>query len=235
MIRVLYISYDGLLEPLGQSQVFQYLRKLSDLYEITLVSYEKSKDWEHVDVRTKMTERVRQSGIKWIALKYHKQPTGPATAYDIVVGFVVCSFLALRYQIQIVHARSYVSSVIALSLKLLLKSHFIFDMRGFWADERVDAGLWPANSLRYKLAKWFEIRFLTRSDVIVSLTNSAVSLIKQFPYLKDHNKRFEVISTCTNLDLFYPGPGKNPENSSPFTLGYVGTVSGWYIFDPVLE
>ena len=29
--RVLYISYDGMLEPLGQSQVLQYLRRLAHL------------------------------------------------------------------------------------------------------------------------------------------------------------------------------------------------------------
>ena len=42
---VLYISYDGLLEPLGQSQVFQYLQKLAEEHQILLLTYEKPEDW----------------------------------------------------------------------------------------------------------------------------------------------------------------------------------------------
>ena len=51
MARVLYITYDGLLEPLGQSQVLQYLKKLAEYHEITLVSYERTADWAEVDKR----------------------------------------------------------------------------------------------------------------------------------------------------------------------------------------
>ena len=39
----LYISYDGLLEPLGQGQVLNYLEKLADEFDILLITYEKAK------------------------------------------------------------------------------------------------------------------------------------------------------------------------------------------------
>ena len=38
---ILYISYDGMLEPLGQSQVIPYLGMLSKKYKIFLISFEK--------------------------------------------------------------------------------------------------------------------------------------------------------------------------------------------------
>ena len=44
MAKVLYITYDGILEPLGQSQVLNYLEKLSEDHEITLMSIEKKQD-----------------------------------------------------------------------------------------------------------------------------------------------------------------------------------------------
>ena len=44
MAKVLYITYDGILEPLGQSQVLNYLEKLSEDHEITLMSFEKKQD-----------------------------------------------------------------------------------------------------------------------------------------------------------------------------------------------
>ena len=45
MARVLYITYDGLMEPLGMSQVWQYLKVLSKNNTITIISFEKSADF----------------------------------------------------------------------------------------------------------------------------------------------------------------------------------------------
>ena len=46
MNATLYLTRNGLLEPLGQSQVMAYLRGLSYKHSITLITYEKPKDWE---------------------------------------------------------------------------------------------------------------------------------------------------------------------------------------------
>ncbi len=234
-ISVLYISYDGLMEPLGQSQIYQYLRLLAKEHQITLVSYEKPDDWANTKNRNAVIEEVSDAGIRWIPLGYHKHPTTLATSYDLTVGFIVCTYLILRHQIQIVHARSYVPSVLALSLKQLLGTRFIFDMRGFWADERIDGGLWRKDSRLYKVAKWFERQFLTRSDLVVSLTHAGVAAMREFPYLKEYFPPFEIISTCTNLERFRPLPKTDLTSDRPFTLGYVGTVGVWYLFDPTLE
>ena len=40
--RVLYLSYNGMLDPLGQSQVLPYLKELSKLgVRFTLLSFER--------------------------------------------------------------------------------------------------------------------------------------------------------------------------------------------------
>jgi hypothetical protein len=51
MAGVLYISYDGMLEPLGQSQVLSYLRHLAVDREIHLISFEKADDWGNTSAR----------------------------------------------------------------------------------------------------------------------------------------------------------------------------------------
>jgi glycosyltransferase involved in cell wall biosynthesis len=233
--RVLYITYDGLMEPLGQSQVFQYLRNLARKHEITLVSYEKPQDWSDIAQRHEVIDKARQAGIRWVPLRYHKRPTAPATAYDLAVGLIVCAYLVLRYRIQIVHARSYVPSVVALSLKRIFGTRFIFDMRGFWPDEKVEGGHWSKESRLYKVAKWFEQHFLTQADVVVSLTHAGVATMREFPYLQEKMPRFEVIPTCTNLEIFHPMLSAHTGQVKPFTIGYVGTVGNWYLFDPALE
>lgn len=42
--QVLYISLDGIMEPLGLSQVFKYLEKLSHHHKINLITFEKEHD-----------------------------------------------------------------------------------------------------------------------------------------------------------------------------------------------
>jgi len=110
-------------------------------------------------------------------------------------------------------------------------------MRGFWADERIDGGLWPKDGSMYRVAKWFEKRFLLNADRVVSLTNAAIDEMKSFGYLQGSMPIFETITTCTDLDVFnYSNATSKRENESqPFILGYVGSVGVWYLFDETLS
>lgn len=237
MTSILYISYDGLMEPLGQSQVWRYLSGLSEGHQIILISYEKVGDWADEAASEKLKKAVSSKGVIWVPLRYHKKPSAIATAFDVFLGILVGSYLTIKYRIKIVHARSYVPSVIALALKKVFRLKYIFDMRGFWADERVDGGLWPAGGRLYRVAKWFERRFLLNADCVVSLTQAAVDEMRTFPYLQGRMPRFELITTCADLELFRLGQDNSAPRPAerPFTLGYVGSVGVWYLFDETLR
>src|SRR3954451_24326025 len=159
-----------MLEPLGQSQVLSYLERLSGRYEIGLISFDKKADWEEAGPREALGRRIEAAGIGWTPLRYHKAPSAPATAYDIAVGSLVGIREARRRRTAIVHARSYVAGLMALAAKRATGARFLFDMRGLWADERVDAGLWPAGGRLYRLAKRIERRLLEAADHVVTLT-----------------------------------------------------------------
>lgn len=232
---ILYISYDGMLEPLGQSQVLAYLQRLAVDHRIHLISYEKADDWAKTQERKLISQDIAAAGIFWHPLRYHKRPSALATLWDIVCGFTLGLWLVLQYRLSIVHARSYVPSVMALALKRLTSVKYLFDMRGFWADERVDGGILKRDSLLYRMAKWFEKKFLLNADVVVSLTQAAVQEMLQFPYLQGRMPTFEVITTCTNLDIFKPADPEQQACEKSFILGYVGSVSVSYQFDEVLQ
>jgi glycosyltransferase involved in cell wall biosynthesis len=225
---VLYISYDGVLEPLGQSQVLAYLKELAADRAVHLISFEKREDWDDARQRQCITSEIAASGIVWHPMRYHKRPSALATAWDIFAGTAVAAWLVLRHGLHIVHARSYVASVMALLVKRLPGVRFVFDMRGFWADERVDGNLWRAEGRMYRVAKWFERRFLLEADHVVSLTASGVRELRRFPYLEDRMPAFSIIPTCADLSRFVPRP-KSP--SSEFVLGYVGAAGTWYMFE----
>ena len=115
MARILYITYDGILEPLGQSQVLNYLESLAKNHEIVLMSFEKKQDKKNVSYFNKIEKRCLQSGIIWVNLLYHKSLLG--TFYDIMKGFFKGLIFKISYKIHIVHARSYLPSLISLLLK----------------------------------------------------------------------------------------------------------------------
>lgn len=232
--RVLFVSYDGLLEPLGQSQILQYIDKLSDIAEISLLSFEKAVDLDDAALMSRYRDHLKKRGIRWIPLRYHKAPSIPATAWDLAVGVMVAAIACLRHRIQIVHARSYPPAVIALALKRLLGTAFLFDMRGLWADQRVECGAWKAGSPAYRMAKWFEKKFLVQADAIVSETRAAIKPISEMPFMLGRAARFEVVPTCTNLTIFKPTP-RSAETLRPFTLGFVGSLGVWYDFEEMLD
>ncbi len=231
-MNVLYISYDGMLEPLGESQVFQYLAGLSREHDITLLSFEKPSDWSKKDTRDGMRKKMRHANIRWVPLKYHKRPPVISTFYDITRGFLAAIYLKLRYGIDSVHARSYVAALIALRLKDIFKTRFIFDMRGFWADERIDAGIWKKSDIIYRITKGLERSYLQKADCVISLTHAGADELMKFPFIDKANLRIEVIPTCVNQELFKP---EAEGSSRAFVLGYTGTTTGWYIFEPVAD
>jgi glycosyltransferase involved in cell wall biosynthesis len=224
---ILYISYDGMLEPLGQSQVVAYLKCLSSDRPIHLVSFEKATDWSDAAKRRRLACDMEACGIIWHPLRYHKRPSALATAWDIVCGTGLGLWLVLRYRLCIVHARSYVPSVMALAIRRMTGVKYLFDMRGFWADERVDGNLWTRTSLMYRVAKDFEKRFLLAADHVVSLTHAAVTEIQRFKYLQGRMPPISVIPTCADLEHFKPS-GEAPKE---LVLGYVGTAGTWYLFE----
>ena len=91
-MSILYITYDGLLEPLGKSQVLAYQEKLSKDFEIIILSYEKPSDLINHKLVSSVKNRISKTSLKWIARKYHKSPSILATFYDLFIGSIHCLF-----------------------------------------------------------------------------------------------------------------------------------------------
>ncbi len=231
MIRIIYLSYDGMLEPLGQSQVLAYLQHLASDFDIHLISFEKKADRADRARMSAMRSRTAASGISWTPLAYHKRPTVLATAFDILIGTCVALWLTVRHRAAILHVRSYVPAMMGSIVAGLTGTKLLFDIRGFWADERVDGGIWPANSRLYRVTKWLERRFFRAADQVVTLTHASKVEISQFDYLQGRMPPVDVIPTCADLDLFKLLRSEQP---AVFTLGYLGSVGSWYLFDEVV-
>ncbi len=125
MAKILYITYDGLMDPLGMSQVWQYIKVLSKKHSITIVSFEKKKNLSDKDRLISLADEVKSFGVSWHRLTYHKRPNVIATFYDVVFGISLSFFLVRKNKIKIIHSRSYVPALVALIINRLLGIKFI--------------------------------------------------------------------------------------------------------------
>ncbi|OJX35932.1 MAG: hypothetical protein BGO87_05535 [Flavobacteriia bacterium 40-80] len=245
--NVLYISYDGMTDPLGQSQVLPYLSGLSEHFKFHLISFEKPDRFTQ-DQKT-IEEICLKSNIEWHPLIYTKRPPVLSTVYDIIKMFKLAKKLDRQLDFKIIHCRSYISAFAGLSFKQKRNKKFIFDMRGFWADERVDGGIWNLNNPVFKIIynyfKKKEKLFLEHADAVISLTENGKKemLTWNIPHLE--SDKITVIPCCVNLDLFRNENISFPEKEqlknklgihpSDFVLGYVGSVGTWYMLPEMLD
>ncbi|MFH1070820.1 MAG: glycosyltransferase [Candidatus Glassbacteria bacterium] len=236
MIRVLYISYDGLLDPLGRSQIVPYLSRLGRRgTKIWVVSFEKPVRLAAGAEIDEVERELAGGGVQWRRLRYHRRPTVPATLWDIARGSILGLGLVLARRIKIIHARSYVAAAMALVPAGLPGRRFVFDMRGFWPDERVEGGAWRAGSPVYRVFKRLERRFLARADAVISLTRRGLEVLSS-ELLPERvvPPRFEVIPTCADLDLFRPSASRTREERA-LRLIYLGSLGSWYMLEEMLR
>lgn len=237
--RVLFISYNGMLDPLGQSQVIPYLRELSDECGVrfTLLSFERGAAFtpEGEARRAELRAQLSSHGIEWHSLRYHQRPSLPATAYDIKAGARYAKKLAREKGIEMVHARSHVPAAMALALKKKFGTKMIFDVRGLLAEEYADAGHWRAGEFKYRLTKRMERRFFAASDGVVTLTEAIWGIIKDWDGLRDRAVAHETIPCCADLARFRFDEASRSrvrrelKLEDSFVVVYSGSLGGWYL------
>jgi glycosyltransferase involved in cell wall biosynthesis len=227
--RVLYVSYDGVLEPLGQSQVVAYLEKLAPGREIHLITFEKAKDLHDYSHRNAQAARLIAAGITWHPQPWRNRPRIVSAAWNLIVGSVVALQIAVSRKIELFHARNILCSAMCLPAVLVRRGKLISDIRGFWPDERADGGLIRPGGIVHKALKAIERLALRRSSAIVTLTEASVPILKSDPRFGLPAAPITVIPTCVDLQRFRP-PTREPE-AGPFILGYVGSFGTWYMLD----
>jgi glycosyltransferase involved in cell wall biosynthesis len=222
-----YFSYDGILEPLGNSQVLNYLVLLSKNYKITLFTFEKSIDLKNT-ARLNLTKKICiENSIEW---KYSVFNVGSIKSF--FNPFKYCFFIFSNYFIlsRIIHARSFIPSVVAyLISKFKIKTKFIYDMRGYWIEEKVDVGKINSRSVIYMILSKLDKKIIKNASHIVTLSQVSNNYIKQ-----KFNKKPEQITTiytCTDLNKFK----LEKKFNSKICFGYVGTTIGWYQFEETLD
>jgi glycosyltransferase involved in cell wall biosynthesis len=243
--KILYISYDGMTDALGQSQVLPYLIGLSKVgYQFTILSFEK-KD-KYLKLKQEIGKICSDAGIIWVPLSFTATPPVISKFYDAVRMRLKAFSLYKKQKFDMIHCRSYLAAEIGLRLKREKKTKFFFDMRGFWADEKKDAGTWKQSHLIFRKVyqhyKKKETQFVSEADYIISLTDAGRKEIMKWPAYNPEIP-LKVIPCCSDMDHFTLTSAAEKKTGRQ-TLGlpvdkliisYLGSIGAWYLLDEMLD
>lgn len=235
-------------DPLGQSQVLPYIIGLTKKgYQFTLISFEKPERFEQG--RATIEKICRQNNIDWRPQMYTKTPPIFSTIKDIRSLKKVALQLHEEKSFDIIHCRSYITALIGQVVKRKTGVKFVFDMRGFWADERMDGQIWsrnnPIHRMIYRYFKKKEREYFTNADYTISLTHNAKDIIQSWKNIPQQPIPIKVIPCCVDLELFNPNKLvlDKLENlkkelhieKNDFILSYLGSIGTWYMLDEMLD
>ena len=234
-------------DPLGQSQVLPYLSGLSKLgYQISVLSCDKPDIY--VQHKNKIEEICRANYIKWVSVPYKNSPPIISALANIQNLTKTSHRLHLKENFDLVHCRSYQPMFAGISLKKKYGVKLLFDIRGFWPDERVDGGLWNLKKLHWKFVyryfKGKEKEFFKQADYVISLTENAKNEILDWK-LTDKQIPIDVIPCCADLNLFnYETISKEDKkqllqslllSESDYIVTYLGSLGTFYGIEDMLQ
>lgn len=242
--NVLFITYDGLTDPLGQSQVLPYYKGLAKRgHQISILSAEKKDNY--INNKDKVRDDLRAHNIHWQYIYYSNRPPFVSTWRNIKKLKGLALSIVKEKGIEIVHCRSIIPAILGDALKRKCGLKLIFDIRGFWADERVDGKLWnlsnPIYRLVYKYFKRKEKYLYKRADHIITLTENAKQYIEN---TYQHNGKFQVIPCCVDTKHFDSDLINKEEliklkrqleiKDEDYVLTYIGSLGTRYLLKEML-
>lgn len=174
--RILYLSRDGILDGLGESQVLGYVSGLSRDHRFWVITFEKS-----FEGAGSLRGSLSAQGIEWRPFRFYGRSTPLRAAWGLGRFFFLALGLVIKNRIRIINARSNLPCLVALLVRLFSLGYtlMLFDTRGFWIDERAEAGEWQSEKAIYRIGKRIKRLLLRRSAEIVTLT----SVIRERPRL----------------------------------------------------
>ena len=115
--RTMFISYDGLADPLGESQILPYILRVEEEgCHVLVVSFEKKDCFAERGARLK--ELLQGGEVTWCPLRFSSFKLKVLVkVWDFVQMYGMCFYLALRHKARLAHCRSYNAAQVGLWLK----------------------------------------------------------------------------------------------------------------------
>jgi glycosyltransferase involved in cell wall biosynthesis len=240
---VLYLTFDGLTDPLGRSQVLPYLVGLARRgHHIRIVSLEKPERYQ--SGAPAVEEICREAGISWHPRTYRSWPPIVSAIFNLYMLRRAAERLHHKAPADLVHCRSDLPGIVGLRLKRRFGVKLLYDMRAFWPDERAEGGDWDQSRWLYRTIfrffKSLQQELLAKADEIIVLSEEGRRAVTRD---RPVGAPITVIPCCADFGLFKPVE-RTERLSMRSHLGvtanahmliHVGSIGGNCLLDEMLE
>lgn len=245
--HIVYATYDGLLEPLGYSQVVRVVSQIADGGQVrfTICSLEKEKDRNDADREQKLEAQLRRRHIRWRRRTWTDGGGPLDVARNLRSLISMLDSVVAEDGADLFHARSYMPAAAARHVGLRQGVDYLFDTRGFWVDERLENGRFIGGPVGERAARSWETKLYNDAAAAVMLTELGADDIEHNPQFDWPRQRpVEVIPTLVDYDAFALAPNPGPTTldgvdvtrlNQSLVIGWVGSVKPVYPLDESLR
>ena len=174
------------------------------------------------------------SGVRWQHRPYRRERIG-----------VVKNVLSMTAMIRevwaftdIFHCRSYFGAFFPAASDIFRGVPYVFDTRGYWVDEKIEAGRWFQDAASLAIARRVERELYERASGVVCLTELAAEDVRSGRFGRRHSEQRSIcIPTCVDYTKFTMERGSAPHdflNDGPI-VAYVGSLNPSYGYRESLQ
>lgn len=239
MPRILYVTADGVLQPLGHSQVVRVIEALAGRgFRYDLLSLEREADLSRPGAEEKLRAQLAASGIRWHVGRYDTSGGGRAAAQNGATLVSKTVQLARSGEFALIHARAFHGGVAARAARLASGVPFLFDARSYWIDERLDERRWFTNPLALGAGRLLERRVFADAQGVVTLTELQADDVRGGRFGAPGSKPIVCIPTCADYSEFQLGPRSDYRHvpaeiraklQGKLVLGFIGSLNRSYL------
>lgn len=138
-----------------------------------------------------------------------------------------------NYDIVLSSSPSLITLIIGYIAKIKLNTKYVVEIRDIWSDSLKDLGIIKLKFL-YNIVKKYENYFITRADLLISVTNN---IKKKLPYNCNH----KVLTNFVSVDILKSKYYKDISNYNPYNLKksinllYMGTIGLSHEFEQIIN
>jgi hypothetical protein len=188
--RLTYLSFNALSEGVGASQVLPYVEGLARRgVRVTLHTFEKEAPASSIE------GRLGAVGVEWV--RHDLGRSGVAGGFFRVLR----AASAIRSS-PLVHARG---DLAAAAAELARVPMWVWDMRSFWAEQRIDEGTLRFGSPEERALRLVTSRAAKTASAVIVLSHAAQSVLGD-RFGAGITEKSAVVPTCVDLNRFRAQP-----------------------------
>jgi hypothetical protein len=226
---VLYLTFDGLLEPLGYSQVARVVVGMASLgFRYRIVSLERERDLANIERVQAMRTMLGNASVDWHPLPYAEG--GGAARIARNVGRAAAAVARFGRRARLIHARSYVAAVVARGIRARVGTPYLFDARGYWIDERIEGGRQFRSIGARRVARALERMLYRDAAGMVGLTELHADDVRRGRFGRWNGRAAVAIPTCADYDEFRlrEDDPATSDRASELVVGLIGSTNPSY-------